>query len=221
MYESPVILAPKSTEFGTFRVVAEPVTYSTHAPDYCGSDGFSETLLSWGGRYGGWDTSWTTCKGHGDTCTNSHPIDPDTIRFAANELDDSLLERWLNICAPDGIKYRVSRVHGYSQGDTWLLVESYPAHVDPATLPDPEHNDAVNWARGDVSTLVVERYEEDSDYWLDVYHGYHVYGQSWDLEKMDHVKDYAAECRDNYLSDLDQAVREKAARETDLMADMI
>ena len=221
MYESPVILAPETTEFGTFRVVAEPVTYNTPAPDYCGSDGFSETLLGWGGRYDGWSLSWSTCERHGDTCKDSHPIDPDTIRYAANELDDSDLERWLNICAPDGIKYRVRRVNGYSQGDVWLLVESYPADRDPSDLPNPEHNEAVNWARGDVSILVTQRYDEDADTWEDVHNGYDVYGQSWDLAEMAHVKDYAEECRDNHLSDLILDKRAKDARDADLVSGMI
>jgi len=191
MYESPVILAPETTEFGTFRVVAEPLMDS-YAPDYCGSDGYSETLLGWGGRYDGWSLSWNTCEGH-NVCKDSHPIDPDTIRYAANELDDDYLERWLNICAPEGIKFRVSRVNGYSQGDVWLLVESYPADRDPSDLPNPEHNEAVNWARGDVSGLVTQQYDEDADTWEDVHNGYDVYGQSWHLAEMAHVKDYAEE----------------------------
>lgn len=220
MYENPVILDPETTEFGTFRVVAEEDNYSPFTPDYCGSDGHSETLLSWEGRYTGWINSWSTCKGH-NFCTDSHPIDPDTIHRAANELDDSLLERWLNICAPEGIKYRVSRVTGYSQGDVWLLVESFPDYRDPSNLPNPEHNEAVNWARGDVSTLIVQQYEEDSDFWDDVYHGYPVYGPSWDLAKMDHVNERAKEHRAEHLSTLAQAAREKAARDTDLMSGMI
>ena len=219
MYESPVILAPETTEFGTFRVVAEPLMDS-YAPDYCGSDGYSETLLGWGGRYDGWSLSWNTCEGH-NVCKDSHPIDPDTIRYAANELDDDYLERWLNICAPEGIKFRVSRVNGYSQGDVWLLVESYPADRDPSDLPNPEHNEAVNWARGDVSGLVTQRYDEDADTWEDVHNGYDVYGRSWDLPDMEHVKDYAEECRDDHLSDLILAKREKDARDADLVSGLI
>ena len=221
MYESPVILAPETTEFGAFRVVAEPVTYNTPAPDYCGSDGFSETLLGWGGRYDGWSLSWNTCEHHGDTCKDSHPLDPDTIRYAANELDDDYLERWLNICAPDGIKYRVRRVRGYNQGDVWLLIESYPSDLDPATLPDPAHNEAVNWARGDVSVLVTQQYDEDADLWEDVHNGYDVYGRSWDLPEMEHVKDYAEECRGDHLSNLILDKREKDARDADLVSGLI
>ena len=220
MYEIPVILDPETTEFGTFRVVAEPVTYNTDAPDYCGSSGFSETLLSWDGRYTGWVHAWNTCEGH-DTCKDSHPIDPDTIRRAANELDGGSLERWLNICAPDGIKYRVRRVNGYSQGDVWLLVESYPADCDPANLSDPDHNEAVNWARGDVSVLVTQQYDEDADLWEDVHNGYDVYGPSWDLAEMEHVKSYAEDCRDDHLSDLILAERAKDARDADLVSGMI
>lgn len=221
MYESTVILDPKTTEFGTFRVVAEPVTYNTPAPDYCGSDGFSETLLGWGGRYDGWSLSWSTCEGHERTCEDMHPIDPDTIRYAANELDDDYLERWLNICAPDGIKYHVSRVTGYSQGDVWLLVESYPADREASDLPDPEHNEAVNWARGDVRSLAVQEHDDETDSWDDVHYGYTVYGQSWDLPKMDHVRDNAEECRDEYVGMLESAKRERDARDTDLMSGMI
>ena len=221
MYESPVILAPETNEFGTFRVVAEVVTYPTDSPDYCGSDEFSETLLGWGGRYDGWNLAWNTCEGHESTCKDSHPIDPETIHYASNELDDSDLERWLNICAPDGIKYRVSRVHGYSQGDVFLLVESYPMTFNPSDLPDPEHNEAVNWARGDVSTLVAQRYDEDADLWEDVHHGYDVYGPSWDLAEMDHVKAYAEECRDEHLTNLILDKREKNARDADLVSGMI
>lgn len=219
MYESPVILAPETTEFGTFRVVAEPLMDS-YAPDYCGSDGFSETLLGWGGRYDGWSLSWNTCEGH-NVCKDSHPIDPDTIRYAANELDDDYLERWLNICAPEGIKFRVSRVNGYSQGDVWLLVESYPADRDPSDLPNPEHNEAVNWARGDVSGLVTQQYDEDADTWEDVHNGYDVYGQSWHLAEMAHVKDYAEECRDDHLSNLILDKRARDARDADLVSGMI
>ena len=219
MYESPVILAPETTEFGTFRVVAEPLMDS-YAPDYCGSDGYSETLLGWGGRYDGWSLSWNTCEGH-NVCKDSHPIDPDTIRYAANELDDDILERWLNICAPEGIKFRVSRVNGYSQGDVWLLVESYPADRDPSDLPNPEHNEAVNWARGDVSGLVTQQYDEDADTWEDVHNGYDVYGRSWDLSEMEHVKDYAEECRDDHLSNLILDKRAKDARDADLVSGMI
>ena len=219
MYESPVILAPETTEFGTFRVVAEPLMDS-YAPDYCGLDGFSETLLGWGGRYDGWSLSWNTCEGH-NVCKDSHPIDPDTIRYAANELDDDYLERWLNICAPEGIKFRVSRVNGYSQGDVWLLVESYPADRDPSDLPNPEHNEAVNWARGDVSGLVTQQYDEDADTWEDVHNGYDVYGQSWHLAEMAHVKDYAEECRDDHLSNLILDKRARDARDADLVSGMI
>ena len=219
MYESPVILAPETTEFGTFRVVAEPLMDS-YAPDYCGSDGYSETLLGWGGRYDGWSLSWNTCEGH-NVCKDSHPIDPDTIRYAANELDDDYLERWLNICAPEGIKFRVSRVNGYSQGDVWLLVESYPADRDPSDLPNPEHNEAVNWARGDVSGLVTQQYDEDADTWEDVHNGYDVYGQSWDLAEMAHVKDYAEECRDDHLSNLILDKRARDARDADLVSGLI
>ena len=219
MYESPVILAPETTEFGTFRVVAEPLMDS-YAPDYCGSDGYSETLLGWGGRYDGWSLSWNTCEGH-NVCKDSHPIDPDTIRYAANELDDDILERWLNICAPEGIKFRVSRVNGYSQGDVWLLVESYPADRDPSDLPNPEHNEAVNWARGDVSGLVTQQYDEDADTWEDVHNGYDVYGQSWHLAEMAHVKDYAEECRDDHLSNLILDKRAKDARDADLVSGLI
>ena len=219
MYESPVILAPETTEFGTFRVVAEPLMDS-YAPDYCGSDGYSETLLGWGGRYDGWSLSWNTCEGH-NVCKDSHPIDPDTIRYAANELDDDILERWLNICAPEGIKFRVSRVNGYSQGDVWLLVESYPADRDPSDLPNPEHNEAVNWARGDVSGLVTQQYDEDADTWEDVHNGYDVYGQSWHLAEMAHVKDYAEECRDDHLSNLILDKRARDARDADLVSGMI
>ena len=219
MYESPVILAPETTEFGTFRVVAEPLMDS-YAPDYCGSDGYSETLLGWGGRYDGWSLSWNTCEGH-NVCKDSHPIDPDTIRYAANELDDDYLERWLNICAPEGIKFRVSRVNGYSQGDVWLLVESYPADRDPSDLPNPEHNEAVNWARGDVSGLVTQQYDEDADTWEDVHNGYDVYGQSWHLAEMAHVKDYAEECRDDHLSNLILDKRARDARDADLVSGMI
>lgn len=221
MYESPVILAPETTEFGTFRVVAELNNYAAHTPDYCGSGGFSETLLGWEGRYTGWSLSWSTCEHHGNTCKDSQPIEPETIRYAANELDDADLKRWLNICAPDGIRYRTSRVHGYSQGDVWLLVESYPAHRDPSDLPDPEHNEAVNWARGDVSTLVTQQYDEDLDSWEDVHHGYDVYGPSWDLAEMDNVKDYAEECRGGHLSNLTLAKRAKDARDADLVSCMI
>lgn len=221
MNEYTDILPGKVTDFGTFRVVAEPVTYNTPAPDYCGSDGFSETLLGWEGRYTGWSLSWSTCERHGNTCKDSHPIEPEIIRYAANELDDADLERWLNICAPDGIRYRTSRVHGYSQGDVWLLVESYPAHRDPSDLPDPEHSEAVNWARGDVSTLVTQQYDEDLDSWEDVHHGYDVYGPSWDLAEMDHVKDYAEECRDEYVWLLEKAKRKRDERDTDLMSGMI
>lgn len=219
MYENPVILAPETTEFGTFRVVAEPLMDS-YAPDYCGSDGYSETLLGWGGRYDGWSLSWNTCEGH-NVCKDSHPIDPDTIRYAANELDDDYLERWLNICAPEGIKFRVSRVNGYSQGDVWLLVESYPADRDPSDLPNPEHNEAVNWARGDVSGLVTQQYDEDADTWEDVHNGYDVYGQSWHLAEMAHVKDYAEECRDDHLSNLILDKRAKDARDADLVSGLI
>lgn len=219
MYESPVILAPETTEFGTFRVVAEPLMDS-YAPDYCGSDGYSETLLGWGGRYDGWSLSWNTCEGH-NVCKDSHPIDPDTIRYAANELDDDYLERWLNICAPEGIKFRVSRVHGYSQGDVWLLVESYPEDRDPSDLPDPDQHEAVNWARGDVSVLVTQRYDEDADTWEDVHNGYDVYGQSWHLAEMAHVKDYAEECRDDHLSNLILDKRAKDARDADLVSGLI
>lgn len=221
MYESPVILDPETTEFGTFRVVAELNNHAAYTPDYCGSGGYSETLLGWEGRYTGWVLSRNTCERHGDTCKDSHPIEPDTIRYAANELDDSDLERWLNICAPDGIKYRVSRVNGYSQGDVWLLVESFQSDRDPATLPDPEHNEAVNWARGDVSTLVTQQYDEDSDFWYDVHNGYDVYGPSWDLAEMDHVKDYAEECRGDHLSNLILDKRAKDARDADLVSGMI
>lgn len=221
MCESPVILPAETTEFGTFRVVAELNNYAAHTPDYCGSGGFSETLLGWDGPYTGWVLSWSTCERHGDTCKSSHPIEPEIIRYAANELDDADLERWLNICAPDGIRYRTSRVHGYSQGDVWLLVESYPAHRDPSDLPDPEHNEAVNWARGDVSTLVTQQYDEDADLWDDVHHGYDVYGPSWDLAEMDHVKDYAEECRGDHLSNLTLAKRAKDARDADLVSGMI
>ena len=219
MYESPVILAPETTEFGTFRVVAEPLMDS-YAPDYCGSDGYSETLLGWGGRYDGWSLSWNTCEGH-NVCKDSHPIDPDTIRYAANELDDDYLERWLNICAPEGIKFRVSRVNGYSQGDVWLLVESYPEDRDPSDLPDPDQHEAVNWARGDVSVLVTQRYDEDADTWEDVHNGYDVYGQSWHLAEMAHVKDYAEECRDDHLSNLILDKRAKDARDADLVSGLI
>ena len=219
MYESPVILAPETTEFGTFRVVAEPLMDS-YAPDYCGSDGYSETLLGWGGRYDGWSLSWNTCEGH-NVCKDSHPIDPDTIRYAANELDDDYLERWLNICAPEGIKFRVSRVNGYSQGDVWLLVESYPEDRDPSDLPDPDQHEAVNWARGDVSGLVTQQYDEDADTWEDVHNGYDVYGQSWHLAEMAHVKDYAEECRDDHLSNLILDKRAKDARDADLVSGMI
>lgn len=223
MYEYTDILAPVTTEFGTFRVAAKIDNYVDIEPDYCGSDGFSETLLGWGGRpYTGWTLSWNTCEGHGDTCKDSHPIDPDTIRHAANELDDDYLERWLNICAPDGIKYRVSRVNGYSQGDVWLLVESYPATTAPSDLPDPEHNEAVNWARGDVHSLVVQEHDDDdTDSWIDVHHGYTVYGQSWDLPKMEHVRDYAEDCRDEYVWMLEKAKRKRDAQDADLVSGMI
>lgn len=222
MYESPVILAPKTTEFGTFRVAVKTDIYLDIEPDYCGSGGFSETLLGWAGPYAGWGLSWNTCKGHGDTCKDSHPIDPDTIRNAANELDDADLERWLNICAPDGIKYRVSRGHGYSQGDVFLLVESYPADCDPNTLPDPEHNEAVNWARGDVHSLVVqEQDEDDEDTWHDVHNGCIVYGQSWDLSERVYIRYSANECRNEYLHKLALAKRERDAQDTDLTSGMI
>lgn len=221
MYESTVILDPKTTEFGTFRVAVKTDIYLNIEPDYCGSGGFSETLLGWAGPYAGWGLSWNTCNGH-RVCEDSHPIDPEDIHRAANELDDADLERWLNICAPDGIKYRVSRVHGYSQGDVWLLVESYPAHCDPTTLPDPDHNEAVNWARGDVHSLVVqEQDEDDEDTWHDVHNGYIVYGQSWDLPEMEHVKHSAEECRDEYLYYLELAKRKQDARDTDLTSGMI
>ena len=220
MYESPVILDPKTTEFGTLRVVAELNIHAVSTPDYCGSDGFSEILLGWGGRYDGWTLSWTTCEGHG-TCVGAHPIDPDTVRRVANELDDDLLGRWLNMYAADGIKYRVSRVHGYSQGDVWPPIESYPPHYNPSDLPNPEHNEAVNWARGDIYTLVTQRYDEDADMWDDVHYGYDVHGQSWELADMEHVKDYAEECRDNYLSDLVLDQRAKDARDADLVSGMI
>lgn len=221
MYESPVILAPETTEFGTFRVVAELNNYAAHTPDYCGSGGFSETLLDWEGRYTGWSLFWSTCERHGDTCADSHPIAPDTICHAANELHESELERWLNICAPDGIKHRVSRVRGYNQGDVWLLVESYLADCEASDLPDPEHNKAVNWARGDVHSLAVQEYDDEMDSWEDVHHGYDVYGRSWDLAEMDHVKDYAEECRGDHLSNLTLAKRAKDARDADLVSCMI
>lgn len=221
MYENPIILAPETTEFGTFRVVAESGGFYNVEPDYCGSDGFSETLLSWDGRYTGWVHLWNTCEGHGDTCTDSHPIDPDTIRHAANELDDDYLERWLNICAPEGIAYRVSRVTGYSQGDVWLLVESYPSDLGPATLPDPEHNEAVNWARGDSYMLVTQQWDEDSDMWHDVHNGYTVYGPAWDLADMSDIQDAAEECRGDHLSNLELARRAKAKQDMDLVSGMI
>lgn len=221
MYEYTDILPGKVTDFGTFRVVAKANLYNDVEPDYCGSDGFSETLLGWDGPHVGWSLTWNTCKGHANTCTDSHPIDPETIHYASNELDDSDLERWLNICAPDGIKYRVSRVHGYSQGDVWLLVESYPMTFNPATLPDPERNEAVNWARGDVYSLIVQEYDDDTDSWDDVHSGYYVYGRSWDLPKMDHVKESAEDCRDEYVWTLEGAKRERDARDADLVSGMI
>ena len=221
MYEYTDILPGKVTDFGTFRVVAQVDIYNNIEPDYCGSDGFSETLLGWGGRYDGWSLSWNTCKGHGDTCADSHPIAPDTIRYAANELDDDYLERWLNICAPEGIRFRVSRVTGYNQGDVWLLVESYPADREVSALPNPEHNEAVNWARGDAHSLVVQEHDDETDSWDDVHYGYTVYGQSWDLPKMDHVRDNAEECRDEYVGMLESAKRERDERDTDLMSGMI
>lgn len=66
---------------------------------------------------------------------------------------------------------------------TWLLVESYPEDRDPSDLPDPDQHEAVNWARGDVSILVTQRYDEDADTWEDVHNGYDVYGQSWTWQK--------------------------------------
>ena len=221
MYEYTDILPGKVTDFGLFRVVAERDFYNDIEPDYCGSDGRSETLLSWGGRYTGWDLLWNTCKGHEETCEDSHPIDPDTICKVSNELDDDLLGRWLNMYASGGIKYRVSRVHGYSQGDVWLLIESYPANINPSDLSNPEHNEAVNWARGDVSALVVQKYDDESDLWYDVRYGYTVYGPSWDLPKLDYVKDCAEECRDGYVSELEATKAIKDAQDTDLVSGMI
>ena len=115
----------------------------------------------------------------------------------------------------------MSRVNGYSQGDVWLLVESYPADRDPSDLPNPEHNEAVNWARGDVSGLVTQQYDEDADTWEDVHNGYDVYGQSWHLAEMAHVKDYAEECRDDHLSNLILDKRAKDARDADLVSGLI
>lgn len=221
MHEYTDILPGKVTDFGTFRVAAERDFYNSIEPDYCGSDGHSETLLGWGGRYDGWYLSWNTCKGHGDTCKDSHPIDPDVICKAANELDNNYLERWLNICAPEGIRFRVSRETGYSQGDVWLLVESYPADREASDLPDPEQNEAVNWARGDVHSLAVQEYDDEMDSWEDVHTGRSVYGQSWDLPKMDHVKSAAEECRDEYVWLLEKAKRRRDERDTDLMSGMI
>ena len=103
----------------------------------------------------------------------------------------------------------------------WLLVESYPEDRDPSDLPDPDQHEAVNWARGDVSVLVTQRYDEDADTWEDVHNGYDVYGQSWDLAEMAHVKDYAEECRDDHLSDLILDKRAKDARDADLVSGMI
>lgn len=220
MYEYTDILPGKVTDFGLFRVVAKTDIYNDIEPDYCGSDGFSETLLGWGGPYDGWTLTWNTCKGHG-VCEDSHPIDPDTICKAANELDDDYLERWLNICAPEGIRYRVSRAHGYNQGDVYLLVQSYPADCEASDLSDPEQNEAVNWARGDVYSLIVQEYDDEMDSWDDAHTGHSVYGQSWDLPKMDHVKSAAEDVRDEYVWTLEEAKRKRDARDTDLMSGMI
>ena len=57
--------------------------------------------------------------------------------------------------------------------------------------------------------------------WDDVHHGYDVYGPSWDLAEMEHVKAYAEECRDEHLSNLILAKRKKDARDADLVSGMI
>ena len=208
--EYPVIL-PATDDMPA--VVAIPDEHP-HEPDYCGGNTDNGTplgdfLLAWF-PWSGWEVAW---QSHGTNAVDScgHAVDPERAAYAINNLPDfyhtyrsATLERWLNMCAPDGVMYRATDAHGYSQKDDYIYVSAFPSNSAPSPVEfdrDAEFSEPINWARGSVQSLALAIHDADSDtYTLD--HGGHyypVYAESWLLDQVPDLTDYAEDFRENAL----------------------
>lgn len=205
--EYPVIL-PATDDMPA--VVAIPDEHP-HEPDYCGgitTDGepLGDFLLAWDSR-NGWYVAWRSHDTNGvDDC--GHAVDPDAAAYALNNMTDfyhthrtATLERRLNMCAPDGVTYRATDAHGYSQGDDYIYVSAFPSDATPSPdefARDAEFSEPVNWARGSVQSLALAIHDADSDTYTFDHGGYYypVYAKSWRLDQVPDLTNYAEDFRD-------------------------
>ena len=196
-------------------------------PDYC--DGTTEDgtplgayILAW--DRGGWGVVWSTHRENTvDSC--GHAVDPQDAVNALSEMDTRphggdapALERWLNIVAPESVGYRVDKFNGYSQGETFLLVQSYPRSVGRPTTGPYDHEGAA-WARGDVYDVRVVAWDADAEEWADATeYGATLYGTPWSLSD-DAAADWTGHVRDNveeWAAARRAAERERLEREARL-----
>ena len=181
-----------------------------HEPDYCGGnteDGtpLGDFLLARDRR--NWDVVWQSHTGH--DC--GHAVDPDSAAYALNNMANfrhiyrtTAIERWLNMCAPDGVTYRTTDVNGYSQGDDYIYVSAFPSDTAPnfgEFARDAEFSEPVNWARGSVQSLSLAFYDADADLYTFDHGGtyYPVHAESWRLDQVTDLADYAEEFRSEAL----------------------
>lgn len=209
--EYPVILPATDT---LPAVVAIPDKYP-HEPDYCGGNldngtPLGDFLLGWDRN--GWYVAWRSHDTNNvDDC--GHAVDPERAAYAANALrrrergwdSEGMFLRWLNMCAPDGVTYRVMEGSGYSQGEHFLYVCAFPSDTAPSPdkfARDAEFSEPVNWARGSVQSLAMAHYDADSDlYTFD--HGsiyYPVHAEYWRLDQDPYLTAYAEEFRREALN---------------------
>lgn len=179
-------------ENDTHRVIAN-LDYSPHTPEF---QGLPEAIIS---LYD--STAYFTEAWNGS-------LNEDAILNAFNSLNREMFTRWIKIFEDDLVNRSVAAVdddelifahvsvhHGYSQGDSWIQIV-----WSSTDNPTPNYvSDLVNWARGDVYFLSLEKKsvyslidseEEDTlIQWneIDSIHGYY----TDDPENCEYIKDEA------------------------------
>ena len=210
--EYPIIL-PATDDMPAVVAIADEYP---HEPDYCTGnteDGtpLGDFLLVWDSPRG-WYVGWRS-HDHNAVDNCGHAVDPDRAAYALDNMPDfyhtyrtTAIERWLNMCAPDGVTYRATDVSGYSQGDDYIYVSAFPSDTAPSPAEfarDAEFSEPINWARGSVQSLALAVHDGDADlYTLD--HGGHyypIYAEPWRLGQVPGLADYAEEFRAEALND--------------------
>lgn len=133
-----------------YRVVARQDHYP-HEPEW---QGYPTVIIGWNRFSANLPESW-----NGGTNTEAilHAFgelsEENFIRWARIFSEELLDRKVLGLDSDEKATLTVGRVHGYSQGDVWLVLSWH----SPGTELDLEEDELVNWARGDAYFLTLEK----------------------------------------------------------------